>query len=133
MELKDLVGEHVLDAVDFETEKVGDKGYEEDSEVMRFRLDGVVYVAQEDPSDGYRSSMRDLLVVPDARMTNVFKSIRVVGSHRNSGEYGGEDDVLELRDLVTGEIVLEVGTHNTDDYYPSFVANFNPKNMKINK
>ncbi len=29
-------------------------------------------------------------------------------------------------------VVLEVGTDNSDDYYPSFVANFQPENMATN-
>lgn len=30
-------------------------------------------------------------------------------------------------------MILEVGTANTDDYYPYYVANWNPENMHINE
>lgn len=132
MELKDLAGEHMLDAVDFSNEQVKTWGDEfEACNVMRFRLDGKVYMATEDPSDGYRSSMREL-AVGEWPMTNVFPPLRVVGRHRTANEYGGSSDVLELLDAGTGKTVIEVGTDNDDDYYPSFVANFQPENMTPN-
>lgn len=133
-ELTDLIGRRRLDAVDFDSEKVkelyGDEY--EDASVCRFRLDGVVYVTIEDPSDGYRSSMRDLVVANDSNMKNVFPAVDVIGKHRTGGEYGRVDDVLELVDALTGKVVLEVGTDNVDDYYPGFVASFHPENMATN-
>lgn len=133
MELKDLVGGHLLDAVDFSDEQVktwGD-GFES-CQVIRFRLDGKCYIATEDPSDGYRSSMRDLSVSNDANMKNIFEPLKVVGIHRTKGEWGNEDDVLELIDAVTGKTVIEVGTCSVDDYYPGFVAAFHPEAMAHN-
>ena len=133
-QLTDLVGPRSLDAVDFDTEKMkefyGD-GFE-DCAVCRFRLDGVVYVAIEDPSDGYRSSMRDLIIPNNPSMLNFFPPIKVVGRMRTEGEYGTQDDVLELVDAITDKVVLEVGTNNCDDYYPCFVARFSPENMATN-
>lgn len=132
MELQDLCGEHMLDAVDFSTEQFdsyGDGSFE-NAEVIRFRLNGVVYTATEDPKDGYRSCMREL-VVSNAEMTNSFQPMRVIGRHRTTGRY--DCDILELIDAVTGRIVLEVGTENTDDYYPGFVAAFHPEAMSINQ
>lgn len=134
MKLKNLVGEHTLDAVDFSTERLATYGERfEYCNAMRFRLDGVVYVAIEDPSDGYRSSLGELKVDDARSMTNVFSPVKVIGRHRTKGKYHGEDDVLELVDSVTGAAVVEVGTDNCDDYYPSFVANFRPEAMAINK
>lgn len=133
MELSDLVGEHMLDGVDFDTTQVQSWGEQfEACEVMRFRLDGKVYTAVEDPSDGYRSSMRELSVSV-AEMKDTFAPVRVIGRHRTAGSYSGSDDVLELIDAVNGKIVLEVGTSDADDYYPCFVSNFNPGFMHINE
>lgn len=132
MELKDLVGEHLLDAVDRDNTEV--RRYDDvfDScDVIRFRLDGVVYMAVEDPNDGYRSSMRSI-ESGDWPMTNTFPPVRVVGRHVTKGEYGGEDDILELIDVVTGKPVLRVGTDNLDDYYPGFVCFFDPTAMATN-
>lgn len=133
MELQDLCGKHTLDAVDFSQESHKRWGDEyEDCEVCRFRLDGIVYAAIEDPDDGYRSCMRDLKIDDGAVMQSVFPAIEVVGTYRTKSEWSGQDDVLELIDAVTGKVVLEVGTSNCDDYYPSFVASFHPENMITN-
>lgn len=126
MTLDDLVGEHELDAVDFSSESIKDSwgdGFE-DCQSMRFRLDGVVYAVTEDPSDGYRSCMQDIVVVPDAEMTNAFTPIRVLARMQRA--------VLELIDIANGETVLEAGTDNADDYYPCFVASFTPEKMSVN-
>lgn len=133
VDLKSLVGEHVLDAVDESTEKVKRWGDNfEVSNVIRFRLDGKVYTAVENPDDGYRSSMEKIFVSDD-EMKNVFPPQRVLGIHRTKGEYSDVDDVLELRDIVTGGLVLEVGTSNVEDYYPCFVGRFDPKAMAVNR
>ena len=132
VDLDSLVGGHMLDAVDMFTESVkktyGD--YYEDCELIRFRLNGTIYTAMEDPSDGYRSCMESLIVSPDAEMKNVFQPVQVVGRKKPNGY--GTNDTLELIDVVTGKVVLEVGTDNSDDYYPSFVAAFFPANMVTN-
>lgn len=135
MELKDLVGEHLLTGVDFCTQQI--KQYDwsddlEDCQVVRFCLDDVVYVATEDPSDGYRSYLGQLIIDNTNTMSNQFLAQRVVGVHRVKGNYDTVDDILELIDVVTGEVVLEVGTDNCDDYYPSFVSSFHPEAMAIN-
>lgn len=127
MELKDLTGEHMLDAVDFSNECVKAMGGDfEDSQTMRFRLGGVVYAAVEDPEDGYRSCMREL-IVGDGPMTNTFTPVKVVGEYKSENA-----DILRLVDAVTGQIVIEVGTDHSDDYYPCFVANFNAAAMAHN-
>lgn len=133
MELKDLVGEHMLDAVDFSTERLPTYGDNlEDCNVMRFRLDGVVYVAIEDPDDGYRSSMKELTIDGMASMTNTFPPVKVIGRFRAENDSYGGADVLELIDAVTGKAIVEVGTDNSDDYYPWFVSNFTPEAMATN-
>ena len=131
MELKDLVGEHLLDAVDFSNEQVKGWGSEfENAQVMRFRLDGIVYTVTEDPSDGYRSSMREI-TTGEWRMSNTFSPIRVVGCQRTMYGHGHSADILELIDVVSGKIVIEVGTMDEEDYYPNFVANFNPEAIAV--
>jgi len=132
MELRDLIGEHLLDAVDFSNEQVKTWGDEfEACQIMRFRLDGKVYTAIEDPSDGYRSCMREL-TFGDLPMANTFSPVRVLARHRAENAHGNTDDILELLDVVTGRTIVEVGTEDTDDYYPSFVASFHPEAMASN-
>jgi len=62
-------------------------------------------------------------------MKNVFKRVKVLAI-LHAGENA---DILELKDIETGKIVLEVGTDRSDDYYPSFVAYFMPENMVLNQ
>lgn len=132
MELTDLIGEHVLSGVDFSNEDVLTWGENyEPCQVMRFRLDGVVYQVVEDPSDGYRSSMRDI-TTSDVPIKNEFEGVRVVGRH-DTGDAHDRNDILVLMDIVSGKDVLWCGTSNFDDYYPSFVANFTPENMAVNQ
>ena len=132
MELKDLVGLHKLSGVDMNDDKVkaewGD--YFEDCQVINFVLDRKTYTAIEDPSDGYRSSMREVKL-SKVVIKNVFKPIRVFGVMRGEQNYN-KNDVIDFYDAKTGKIVLSVGTADIDDYYPYFVAEFTPENMILN-
>jgi hypothetical protein len=138
MKLEDLIGRHKLDAVDFSRESnstYNEFSIDEDCQVCRFRLDGVVYVAAEDPYDGYRSAMRELHIDEHAIMKNVFQPIDVLVTHINAISIDTAADILRINKLCTmphsikGGIILEVGTGNTEDYYPYFVARFNPENI----
>jgi len=132
VELDSLIGEHTLDAVDefVESMKMAYGSRFEDCNMIRFRLDGKVYTAIEDPDDGYRSCLGSLILSPDAVMKNVFPPIRVTARKKAEGRY--QNDTLEFIDAITGKVVMEVGTDDTDDYYPSFVGYFLPQNMATN-
>lgn len=133
--MESLCGAHVLSGVDqgdAQLQPYEGAGYDVDCNWIRFVLDGVIYQATEDPDDGYRSSMRDLAIVSDP-VANVFPPCAVVGTIRATGEYGGNSEVLSFIDERTGKVVLEVGTDNSDDYYPSFVAFFDPRAMAANQ
>lgn len=133
MNLTDLIGEHELTGVDFgELPPDRDNYRYESANTITFVLDGHAYCAMEDPSDGYRSSMRDIVEVPNT-VKNTFTPCRVLAQHRTKCDYGHSSDVLECLDIVTGKVVLEVGTENDDDYYPSYVANFTPEHMAVNQ
>ena len=128
MELKDLVGEHLLSGIDTSTEKGGyDKS--EDANVVRFVLDGKTYKATEDPSDGYRSYCGDIEVCEE-KVSNTFPPQRVLA--RMEENNNSENDIIEFIDVVTGKIVLEVGTDNSDSYYPTCVMSWKPENLAIN-
>lgn len=131
MELKDLVGEHELSGVDTTTEKVKQYGdYYEDCEVVRFVIDGKTYKATEDPDDGYRSYMKELEVT-DEKVTNVFPPQKVIGKMKADSDWE-TNDTIQFIDAVTGKVVLEVGTDNTDDYYPYCVLHWSPENLAVN-
>lgn len=128
MELKDLVGKHVLTGVDRETKPVECYGVRSDADVFTFTLDGVTYAAIEDPDDGYRSCMKE--IIPVAGPTkNVFPGCEVMCSVQDPD---AEHTILELTDTTTGKVVLAVGTDWGDQWYPYFVNEWNPENMAIN-
>ena len=133
MELKALIGKHKLSAVDIGNMQIKERygaGFE-DASCISFTLDGITYTAIEDPEDGYRSSMGTLNECNHV-LQNQFPAIEVIGRMREKGEYGQVDEVLELVSSENGQIVLEVGTTNTDDYYPSFLAWWKPELMPKN-
>jgi len=130
MQLDDFLVRHVLTGVDFGVEKSTEEYYQ-DANTMAFEMDGKVYLVREDPDDGYRSSMKDIEEV-DIKVINQFPPCKVKGRRRKNSEYGEKNDVIDFYDVVTGLVVLAIGTENIDDYYPSYVAYFDPRNMKIN-
>ena len=131
MELKDLVGEHELSGVDTTTERVKQYGdYYEDCEVVRFVIDGKTYKATEDPDDGYRSYLKDLEVTNE-KVTNSFPPQKVIGKMKDDSDWE-KNDTIQFIDTTTGKVVLEVGTDNTDDYYPYCFLRWSPENLGIN-
>lgn len=129
--LESLVGEHELSGVDFGVGEKGEYDYERPATCV-FVLDGETYTVTEDADDGYRSSMKSI-AKGGAEVSNKFPPCRVLCSMQTKGEYSGVDDLLVMRDMVTGKVVLTVGTENTDDYYPCYIANFDPSAMEVNR
>jgi hypothetical protein len=128
MILEDLVGPHELSGVDYGIiPRSADSHLYEDSGTLTFVLDNKAYCAIEDPSDGYRSCMQDIVEVPVDRVKNRFTPVPVMATHLTKKR--GDCDILVLTDLNATVVYLEVGTDNTDDYYPSFVWYFDPKTL----
>lgn len=92
---------------------------------ISFTLNDVTYVATEDPSDGYRSSMDKIQAFGSGLTKNNFEPCTVACER--------EGDELIFTDVHTDRPVLRVGTCRNDEYYPSFVANFDPTAMYINR
>jgi len=136
MEVAELIGKHVLSGVDITTAKI-DRGWPghkrmEECNRMLFELDGITYVAQENPDDGYRSFMDDIFIT-DERPSNVFPPCEVVGTMRRYAGYNTEaEGLIDFIDIITGKPVLSVGTDWSDSYYPYAVFEFMPENMAIN-
>lgn len=132
VEMDSFRGLYVLDAAEPGHQKIdtGDP-YDgvEDAGYLLFRLDGIVYMAIEDPQDDYRSSMRALIEVPNAKMKNVFSPHAVYPRFIDDAE----GRILEFVDLVTQLPVIEVGTHASDSYYPSFRGEFLLENLEMNR
>jgi len=99
-------------------------------QAVNFILDGITYSAIENPDDGYRSSMHEIRVT-DAVVANTFPSCAVFVEYMPDDDYG-TNDVALFKDKITGKTVLEIGTHSSDDYCPSFVGAFHPEAMAVN-
>jgi hypothetical protein len=131
MNPKELVGRHELSGVDH---LYPDAAYNMDADVLRFTLDGVHYLATEDPNDGYRSMLGSFEVVADGPV-NRFESIPVVltvdGESYDAKDYDLErfTGILEMRDARNGEVILQVGTVDWDDYYPYCVMRWSPESI----
>lgn len=129
MELEDFVGKHLFSGVDYaETSEKEGIGLN-----VLFCIDGVTYLAEEDEDDGYRSYMKEL-VVSEVPPKNTFSPEEVVCEHSEKHEsHNGECDILFINNAKTGELILKIGTEDTDDYYPYCVMEYYPENMQCNK
>lgn len=127
VQLADLLGTHTLTAIGRAVE--GD-----DRTAGYFTLDGFTYCVTEDPDDGYRSAMRDIVIVDPAEVDLVPIHPPIVVEVRST-HGGGEDEPCRGDDVHwiyfvnerTGLVVLECGTDNGDSYYPSFVWSWTPE------
>src|SRR3990167_1353948 len=121
MELKDLDGKHILGGVEYIVFK---HPYGDESNGILVMLDNVTYQFIEDPSDGYRSYMREIEVVelqPSLLLPNI--KVHCVHTTNDRGAGGEEsEDILTIYDRY--KPVLRIGTANTDDYYPYFVMDY---------
>lgn len=114
--------------------------FDRDAEGIAFGIDDFVVAFFCDPSDGYRSSCLAPWFSQDdnymGARTHLYSNDgtqRVVGipvvikdtsgrDHRAYGEWDG----ISIIDARTKLVIANVGTDNTDDYYPSFTAEWMP-------
>jgi len=84
----------------------------------------------EDPIDGYRSCMNQLIICPrkTEKIINMFEPINVICKMRKD-DSSNCSEILEILDAQNGEIILSVGTEYTDTYYPCFIAEWTPENI----
>ena len=117
-QLIDFTGLHILSGAEVWT------GPDPATNGLQFVLDGVAYLATEDPDAGYR--LGEIREVPLDQVQNRFKGVRVMGLLHQ--------ELLELVDVRTGKVVLEVGTEDESPHnYPCFVGRFIPEGMAINQ
>jgi hypothetical protein len=122
--LADLVGQHVLVTA---PNLMVRHPFDPDASGVAFTLDDKSYLAFEDPNDNYRSSLGVLFCFAgDLYQLGGFypEYVRLPVLASMSAKPG--DDILELRDQATGQVVFRIGTANTDDYYPYYVASWTP-------
>lgn len=113
--MADLAGTYVLQAV----------AYGKDGNGL-FTLNGTTYEAVCDEDDGYRSYLECLKIVDTIpKQYDVPVLIVYVDD--------AHDTRIEITDVRNGELVLEVGTKDLDDYYPSYLFRYTPENIYENK
>ncbi len=96
----------------------------------RFKLDKKAFEAVEDPDDGYRSCLRDVVQVQLGN--NIFFKRRL----DDVAVWAVEDGYFEGFELVSvkdGHVWLRFGTDNIGDYYPGFVFDYYPRPPKPDK
>lgn len=97
-----------------------------------FTLDGHTYMAEENPEDGYRSSLDSVRTVAFV-LPNAFPACRVRCEWPPvDADWKENTGLILFRSASTNKVILEVGTDYSDEYYPSFIASFRPENMDIN-
>lgn len=124
-----LVGEHIMTGI--ELGQINRKPFG-DIEVIvgcaKFTLDGVTYIAIENPDDGYRSWI-EALETTDEPCKYKLPDTRVVCTI----DPCSTSRILNFIDAVNGETFLRIGTAYYDDWYPYCVFDYTPENLHYNK
>lgn len=116
------------------------QGYDYDTgECLRIVLDGMVYVFTENLNDRYstcygetfiypwkRSPSAQFGFIPGPEIRNVFGPIWVRLKYVQE-QY---QDIIVARDVRNNKEIFKVGTDQSNDYYPWFVAEFFPQNVE---
>lgn len=133
--LEDFVGLHTLDARgEYVRGRDVEREQYEDALVVLLRLDRTIYAFQEDPCDGYRSALGEAREADAQDLQHSLAAFAPIVCNfmiRTTGDYNRVDHVLYAVDERTDLIVLEIGTDNTHDYYPSFVSSWTPEGVPL--
>lgn len=137
--LEDLCGQRMLSGrgeMVLESAETSD----DNAFVVVLRLDDTLYWFQEDPSDGYRSSLGTIkklrgwpqdmppsaFVAFDPVMVTLRMRTEPADPQPDSSQ---KDEVLYGLDERTGRVLFEVGTEDIGDYYPNFVHRWSPEGV----
>jgi len=127
-------GWHVLTGIGETT--VYDDWNNTTADAVVFQLDGRNFIVYADKADGFRSYGR--LCETDERPQVVFPRHSVhayteeVDSFDEESMWPVRHEILHLEN-EDGEPVLEIGTDNSDTYYPSAIFHWYPENLPVNK
>lgn len=103
----------------------------EDNEIyttLSIILNDAVYTFIEDPQDGKRSRLGEVILDEVLTLSDTFEEQSVSGEFIDDGsyEYG-----IKFHNMRTGEIIIHVGTIDIEDTYPSFICDYFPENLDI--
>lgn len=137
MELKELTGSHILQGIEIGVESTDGNPWYSTANYIKFKLDGVTYKALEDPDDGYRSFLKDLITVPEdpeIKLPDINVKIEYIKyKDCNINFFNFASDIINIIDSHNNKIIAEIGTKDINDYYPSAVLRWIPENLSINK
>lgn len=100
-----------------------------------FKLGDQIYEAVEDPEDGLRSCMEEVKCHGEGhllRNTVFFREpiaqviVRKI-DHENRGKWYKDFVGYEVVGVPDGHMWLQFGTDDFDDYYPTFIFDYTPK------
>lgn len=126
--LESLCGVHLLQGFELTEQNIERYGYSEKCDVVKFMLDGITYIATEDPDDGWRSFCEEIKVSSEKPKYSI-PNCEVLCTMKPSSSH----DVLVGTDTHTGLIVFEIGTMYVDDWYPCCHFEYHPENMFCNE
>ncbi len=136
MVLSDLVGVHTMTGIETGTVKRENWWDGEDiCNYVKFRLDGVTYMAVEDPNDGYRSCCRELEIVDEeckTKLPDILVECKMRDDFHDNIFGTEKNDILEFYDTNNKQMFMAVGTGNTNDYYPYFAFEYMPEVLSCN-
>lgn len=130
--LESLCGVHLLQGFELTEQNIERYGSLCECNVVKFMLDGITYIAIEDPEDGWRSYCDEIKVSPEKPKYPI-PDCEVSCTMKSNQNDGYQHDVLVGTDTHTGLIVFEIGTMYADDYYPYCCFEYHPENMFCNK
>ena len=126
MTLYDLCGHHLFSGIEmFSTPDE----YGLTRSGVRFIFDGVSYEVLEDPSDGYRSYLGEIYE-SDSLPAYLFPVSVPVICHMDDSQ---DSEILCVRDILNGVVIMRIGTDYYDDYYPQCILEYYPENMSVNR
>lgn len=93
-----------------------------------FKLGDLIFHAVEDPFDGYRSYLNSINITnSDEARDTIFFHTPVARVQVWEGTGPNDFEGYEFRDISDGHCWLRIGTAHTDDLYPWFVFEYNPR------
>ena len=100
------------------------------------KLNDMVFEFLEDPDDGYRSHLGAVRISNDNRehifFPNPVATIKLIKKELTEIDHHGQGGFrgYNLVDVKDGHTWAEMGTGNTQDYYPYFVVRWHPKEAR---
>lgn len=89
----------------------------------QFQLGDVTFEVIEDEQDGYRSCLKEVKIIDENSRRDPGNFLGTVKITKNSSS---SNEIWLLEDIIKNHVWYEFGTANFDDYYPSFVFNYEP-------